>query len=103
MLKTLIVNGKFTYGKHGILDRTHLRFFTKQSILQLLNDAGLHADAIVQIKGPDRKLFVWFLRLSFGLLDDFFAIQYIVWAKKRPSVAQPTLFKSWTSSWGITD
>lgn len=33
--------GKFDYTEKGILDRTHLRFFTKKSFTAFLNDAGL--------------------------------------------------------------
>lgn len=33
--------GKFDYTDKGILDRTHLRFFTKKSFAAFLNDAGL--------------------------------------------------------------
>lgn len=32
--------GKFDYGKTGILDETHLRFFTKKSISKLIEDCG---------------------------------------------------------------
>jgi 2-polyprenyl-3-methyl-5-hydroxy-6-metoxy-1,4-benzoquinol methylase len=34
ILKALIVNGTWTYQDTGILDRTHLRFFTKKSFLE---------------------------------------------------------------------
>ncbi len=33
--------GKFEYEDTGVLDRTHLRFFTRRSALRLLDDAGL--------------------------------------------------------------
>lgn len=35
-----LLQGKFTYRSEGLLDRTHLRFFTRQSLLQLLGDHG---------------------------------------------------------------
>jgi 2-polyprenyl-3-methyl-5-hydroxy-6-metoxy-1,4-benzoquinol methylase len=38
-LKLLI--GRFDYDERGILDRTHLRFFTRRSFLSLLRNAGL--------------------------------------------------------------
>jgi 2-polyprenyl-3-methyl-5-hydroxy-6-metoxy-1,4-benzoquinol methylase len=37
----LMLEGKFSYTDAGILDRTHLRFFVKNSAISLLNDAGL--------------------------------------------------------------
>ena len=33
--------GKFDYVEHGILDRTHLRFFTRKTFLKMLDLAGL--------------------------------------------------------------
>ena len=33
--------GRFDYTEHGILDRTHLRFFTRKTFLQLVDAAGL--------------------------------------------------------------
>ncbi len=35
-----LLNGKFPYGPYGLLDRTHLRFFTRDTLTQLLDDAG---------------------------------------------------------------
>lgn len=32
--------GRFPYADHGIFDRTHLRFFTRTSVLELARDAG---------------------------------------------------------------
>lgn len=33
--------GRFDYGERGILDRTHLRFFTRRTFVAFLRDAGL--------------------------------------------------------------
>ena len=42
-----LLQGKFEYKDTGILDRTHLRFFTLESILHLFTDAGF---AIVDVQ-----------------------------------------------------
>ena len=42
-----LLQGKFEYKDIGILDRTHLRFFTLESILRLFTDAGF---AIVDVQ-----------------------------------------------------
>ncbi|HEV2721220.1 MAG TPA: class I SAM-dependent methyltransferase [Thermoanaerobaculia bacterium] len=34
--------GRFEYEETGVLDRTHLRFFTRRSALRMLDEAGLH-------------------------------------------------------------
>ncbi len=36
-----LLAGRFDYGDRGILDRTHLRFFTRRTLLELLARAGL--------------------------------------------------------------
>lgn len=38
---SLLVRGRFEYRDTGILDRTHLRFFTRRSMLELFDSAGL--------------------------------------------------------------
>lgn len=37
-----LLAGRFDYADRGILDRTHLRFFTRRTLLELLRAAGLH-------------------------------------------------------------
>lgn len=41
-VRASVLAGKFEYTNRGILDRTHLRFFTKRTATQLFDDAGLH-------------------------------------------------------------
>ncbi len=44
----LVLCGTWTYTDTGVLDRTHLRFFTKRTAVQLFTDAGLE---VVHVKG----------------------------------------------------
>ena len=41
-----LLAGRFEYTDRGILDRTHLRFFTRRTLLVLLAQAGLAVDAL---------------------------------------------------------
>jgi glycosyltransferase involved in cell wall biosynthesis len=41
--RTRIAVGRFGYDQRGILDATHLRFFTRRSFLQLTKDTGLES------------------------------------------------------------
>jgi GT2 family glycosyltransferase/2-polyprenyl-3-methyl-5-hydroxy-6-metoxy-1,4-benzoquinol methylase len=50
VLLPLLVDGRFTYRDEGILDRTHLRFFTLQEILALLGRAGFAVGAVAAIR-----------------------------------------------------
>ncbi len=48
-----LLNGDFTYRELGLLDETHLRFFTRASVMQLLEQAGLVAvDVRRTVLGP---------------------------------------------------
>jgi 2-polyprenyl-3-methyl-5-hydroxy-6-metoxy-1,4-benzoquinol methylase len=38
--------GRFEYRDRGILDRTHLRFYTRRSLAHMLEDAGFRVDRI---------------------------------------------------------
>lgn len=44
--------GEFVYRDEGLLDRTHLRFFTRDSLQALLRDAGLHPWAWSAVELP---------------------------------------------------
>lgn len=45
-VKLALLNGTFPYSESGLLDRTHVSFFTKESLLQLVKEAGL---AVVEL------------------------------------------------------
>jgi 2-polyprenyl-3-methyl-5-hydroxy-6-metoxy-1,4-benzoquinol methylase len=74
VLRDLVLKGRFDYQDSGVLDRTHLRFFTRQSICDLLEGAGLHIDTLVPeiSEGKARRLSGW----SAGLIDDFLCYAY---------------------------
>jgi SAM-dependent methyltransferase len=48
VLLPLLVEGRWDYAEAGILDRTHLRFFTMESMQQLLRAAGFEPDGRVE-------------------------------------------------------
>lgn len=54
VLKSLVQDGDFTYVDKGILDKTHLRFFTKKTIPALFQPSGLQIEKLVGINGPKR-------------------------------------------------
>src|SRR5665213_835003 len=51
-VKIALLKGLFPYAESGLLDRTHVRFFTKESLLALLRDAGLVATEFTRVTAP---------------------------------------------------
>ncbi|MDP1820790.1 MAG: class I SAM-dependent methyltransferase [Acidimicrobiales bacterium] len=51
-VKLALLAGRFEYRDYGLLDRTHLRFFTRASITQLVEDAGFHLVELHRVMRP---------------------------------------------------
>ena len=52
-----LIEGNWTYEKEGILDETHLRFFTYKEIGKLFNQAGYSIDAVEEVLDPQYEKF----------------------------------------------
>ncbi|WP_439534956.1 class I SAM-dependent methyltransferase [Polymorphobacter sp.] len=77
ILSDLLLRRRFEYQDAGILDRTHLRFFTEDSAVALMNAAGLVVGkgVVNGLSGGRTKLAN---ALTFGLFSHYFAKQYIM-------------------------
>jgi SAM-dependent methyltransferase len=86
ILKPLIVRGSWEYANKGILDITHLRFFTKKSMVKLFQDSGFNqVEAIpsFNIKPRSSKYNLKLINsLTFSLFEEFLAFQYILIIKR---------------------
>src|SRR5688572_7655869 len=51
-MRMQLMAGRFEYAERGILDRTHLRFFTLKSFRQFVRDAGLKLEHIYTTPVP---------------------------------------------------
>ena len=51
-VKIALLKGLFPYAESGLLDETHVHFFTRDSLLALLHDAGLVATEFTRITAP---------------------------------------------------
>lgn len=83
--------GRFDYQDAGILDRTHLRFYYRNSVFGLLESAGLKALSLVRNGLEDRgarRSSRLLHRLTFGLLRERLTEQYVVSAKKIARIVQ---------------
>ena len=45
-LRLALLQGRWDYRETGLLDRTHIRFFTRESLLRMVADAGLHVTSL---------------------------------------------------------
>ena len=93
-VRAMLLAGRFDYADRGILDSTHLRFFTRTGIAHLLADAGLALERLQEVvqdidavgreydMGLSRELIT-----AVELLDDDqtrHAFQYVLLARPSP-------------------
>lgn len=86
--------GRFNYSDSGILDRTHLHFYTKKTIVELVEKCGLSVLRISSTPAPiekvfpalGRRSFSWVLQLGAKVArawPSFFGYQFIVVASNN--------------------
>lgn len=79
VLYELLKEGNWKYRESGVLDKTHLRFFTKKSMLDMLASVGLEVELISGLNWQQIPLFVRVLnRMSGGNLHDFCYPQFAI-------------------------
>ncbi len=80
VLLPLIFLGRWEYQDQGILDRTHLRFFTRRSATALVAHSGLEITAV----RPLRRRYARILNFCTGsLFSGFLTYQYLIAARHR--------------------
>lgn len=92
-IRLLLLFGMWNYTSRGILDRTHLRFFTRKTIKETLKNHNLTIESLNYTTIPLEQISPIFLRAPFNVfeyllhfltnfLPRFFAYQFIVVTKK---------------------
>jgi glycosyltransferase involved in cell wall biosynthesis len=94
-VRLMLLLGKFNYGRKGILDRTHTRLFTFESLTELLQQTGYSVLEVKGIPAPFPKaigdnflskvflsLNQWLIKIRKGL----FSYQIFVRVKSHPTV-----------------
>ncbi len=85
VLKDLVLNGDWEYCDAGVMDRTHLRFFTRRSIARLFGATGY---GVERLEGINGIAFPWKFgllnRLTGGALDDTRYVQFACVARPLP-------------------
>ena len=82
----LLFKGDWRYKEEGIMDRTHLRFFSRQSATEMLVNAGFKITACIDSGYNSRRLFkLWKCLLSRTSMRDLTASQLVFRAEKLPA------------------
>lgn len=84
VLLPLMLGGRWDYQDSGILDRTHLRFFTRATAIELVESAGF---SIEQVSATNAHTRNWKYRLLDALTlshaRPYFEFQYLIRADRQ--------------------
>ncbi|MBI5890598.1 MAG: class I SAM-dependent methyltransferase [Nitrosomonadales bacterium] len=80
----LIFLGRFEYQDEGLLDRTHLRFFTRSSITNLLQKCGFEVES-VKVDLPSNSKVGLLNMLTLGLFRETLTSHFFIKACKKNS------------------
>lgn len=96
----LLRRGRWDYDKHGLLDHTHLRFFTRSSMVDLFLDLGWHVTSVAGVNRRwdwretyERRLVRWGTALTRGRFDEHLCCQFVITAS--PPAGVPLERHSW--------
>ena len=82
ILAPLITKGEWNYADWGLLDKGHIRFFTRKTSTKLLEDSGFRITR-VQRDLPLSSISGKINALTFGLFQDFMTSHFIYLAEKK--------------------
>jgi trans-aconitate methyltransferase len=77
---SLLLMGQWNYTASGILDRTHLRFFTRKSVMDLIASARLRVVRIKANMGVKGKIVNFF---TLGILKNFVTFHFFILLARR--------------------
>jgi SAM-dependent methyltransferase len=75
-VKDLVVHGRWEYRDEGVLDRTHLRFFTRSSLPGLFERGGLELETVRGINRTGSSKFKLFNAVTLGRFDEMGYLQF---------------------------
>jgi 2-polyprenyl-3-methyl-5-hydroxy-6-metoxy-1,4-benzoquinol methylase len=83
----LVLRGNWAYADRGVLDRTHLRFFTRRTAVELVAGAGLTVEKVKGINWFGQR---WrWPKLPPKVLRDFAYTGFLVIGRKPAATAAP--------------
>ena len=78
----LLVHKNWEYADYGILDKTHLRFFTKKSIVSTFENLGYRINIIEGITPTRARKFNFFNKILLNQIEDMRYLQFAVVASQ---------------------
>jgi len=82
VLKSLFFKGRWDYTPLGILDRTHLRFFTLKTIEDMFRETGFEMRKVIKRKSGSKAMKL-INRLVFDSFVDLLVVQYRIIGVKK--------------------
>ncbi len=83
-INKIFIKGDFGYEESGIFDNTHLRFYCRKNIKELLETSGfktiIELGSIKKYKGNSISKII--NKITFGIFEEFFSYQYFFKSKK---------------------
>lgn len=82
-LRPLLLQGRWDYQDHGILDRTHLRWFTRVTIAEMFQDASFEVLRLEPLSWSSPTRLYWRIarHLAPRLIEDLMTKQYVIVAR----------------------
>ena len=80
-IRIALMQGKWSYEDSGILDETHLRFFTKTTATELIEKANYRTESMKISPRVPNVSSPWLANLLFNFFPKLFAYQFIIKAK----------------------
>jgi len=75
-----LILGVWEYAGSGMMDITHLRFFTKDSIIHLLENAGYK---VTKIQGNSGKISNFLNKFTFSIFSGYLSFRYFILAERK--------------------
>ena len=82
-VKNLVLHGQWEYADEGILDRTHLRFFTRSSLAGLFERGGFAVERVEGINRTGSSKFKLFNLIALGRFSEMGFLQFACVARPR--------------------
>lgn len=75
----LLFKDRWDYTPSGILDKTHLRFFTKKTSIELLENGGFRVEKVTPLLPHKKGSKTWYFNVfTFSIFKKFFTTQYLI-------------------------